>query len=119
MIYYASTRSVFVIYKNQPDFRALVAEIYHARLRPAIEILRGEMPPQPESPLRSLQDYHEEIGSSGEMNEILWPYNDLRTYSPKLRHPFASGLGRLDRFLRDRTAGLDRVLTLPAEADEE
>ena len=100
-----------VIYRYQPDFRALVAEIYHTKMRPALQILRGELPPQPGSPMRSLQSYHDEIGSSGAMNEILWPPAKLKSFSAKLRSPFASGPANLDRFLRLRMEALDRVLT--------
>ena len=48
-----------------------IADEYHTRLRPAMEVLMGNISPAPGSPLRSLHDYYEEIGNNGEMNGIL------------------------------------------------
>ena len=107
-----------IAYRNQPSFRTSVAQMYYERMRPAMEILMGNISPEPGSPLRSLQEYHEEIGSSGEMNEILWPSQDLKKYSSKLRQPFKNGPSNLQRFLRLRMEWMDKIFPLPM-VDEE
>ena len=96
-------------YNKQPAFRAKVIELYWDRLRPAMQILLGEIPADPASPLKSLKAYQKEIGKSGEMNEIMWPSASLQKYAIKTRSSFAQATGILERFLTDRIKGLDKI----------
>lgn len=90
-----------------PVFEQLVIETYREAFHPLLEVLMGLCPADGYAPVQSLDDYHDAIKQSAEMNFVRWNPASIKDYYKGAGKTFDSGVDYLKYFLEYRLAFLD------------
>ncbi|MBR3334454.1 MAG: CotH kinase family protein [Clostridia bacterium] len=108
---YRQNANLYWLLSRHASFRKTVCDLWKKDFRPAVEILLGEKKAGPDSVIRSLDEYREQIRKSVTMNFVRWHAGGasaLKTAEGR----FNGAVQSMRNWISERTAWMDR--TYPA-----
>lgn len=103
-----SKANLWWLLDKRPDFRAEVKATYHSVMLPAIEVLLGLREPQPDSFIKSIDDYVAEINASATMNFTRWNPANVTGYYTGSGKNFDASVKYLRSFITKRMEFLSK-----------
>ena len=115
---YKRNLNLYWLLYNHEAFRKDAAEIWQKDFQPAVTVLLGEKTADPDSTIRSIDEYSERISASVKMNYKRWPVSRDASGSGSGGN-FESAVKYLKKWIADRTVWMDGYYTPEAAATQE